>query len=501
MANKTHHIDDFLNLKLEKFEAQPDDAAWIYIAEALSHLAHPADYTINKHLSGIEGTPDPGKKDIILDDVAIYFHPIDTALHERLSVLESVPERDTFKAALDGYYRQKHKQGRLGKWVISGILFLSVIGMLVWQTGVNISGTGKNKTSGSRHSEIIQEDVYSGRKQPGENLSGVNNPHRGESWTQANKAVQPHHPSSGFSGNHITPGTYKDKMEPTTVGDLGQYFQYLADEGQTEHDYDYHCPHMGLVYFRHVYDDESLAQATKKRHPYLPRKRLSPFSFQVQVGYVYEQTVATSQKKDNIHKDALFTYRQATGHSRRGDIFSLHAGYRLNRNLIVKAGLQYSSSSTTSKISYVFREIPITDPQGVIQGYWQVPPREFSQEIKNISRSYAMPLQAYVKVLEIPKISLWSVAGIDLLIREQQGSLFSFDEAEITRYTSYRGNISPHIGLMTEYVLRPGLSLTGNLQCSFMEESLKFERARFVRQQLIPSLRFGILYSPIIEIK
>ncbi len=515
MANKHEHIDDFLNQKFEGFESLPDDAAWNAIANDIEHLSHPIDHSLNQHLSELSAVPPNNVKPGILGFAAIGTHPIDIALHERLSVFESIPDKYVYNDAIQSVQNQKQKKRRFVLWfTLAMVLGVAGLGTALLNQSSNTQNTGQAKSltglDGQTSKEPITNDAVSKE-------STATDDNLADHLTQQDPG-QAEKASPSSKGNHQfgtmdykTPGKSNLLSNDFKTNHTETIQAIEEDESSniargSSPDFSGSMKIILFKPFKYQYEEyiyENIRD--KKSYPGLPKKRLSPFSINVQFGYANESATRSKIKTDNAHKDALTNYRKANGNSKNGDIISVNFGYRLNGNFIFKTGFQYSSTIENSSIDYTYTELPIYH-QGVLKGYFTRPASQsphIDEKVKNKTTSYSVPVQLYARIFEFKKLSVWTGIGSELILkRTSSGRLFSFEDEEMKDFKSTTKNtFSPNISFLFQYNLRPGIAITGNLQTSYLGSKMNFDNTEFVKREILPSLRLGILYTPIIPAK
>ena len=506
MANKTEHIDDFLNQKFEDFNALPDTAAWHVIAENLSHLSHPIDQNIHQHLSELSDEPDTHVQAGILALAATRQHPIDLALQEKLSVLESIPDKLVYQEAIASVNAERTKKRRLVLWFLLAL----ILGLSVLFVGLispeNSSSIGQKENKPDKQEQTTKLNSHTAPLSDGFEKTEK----RMTVVEDQKQSKQKHNPS----------GSPFKTRETSEVVETLDFSSGLSDASDVKHMTDYDMEKTGdrsfydhsvqiklYKLFKHQYLSYDFSKITHKTaHPLLPKKKLSPFSINIQLGYNNESMSGTQLNTENVHKDALSNFNKANGKSRNGDIVSIHLGYRFGQRFVVKTGFQYSYTVTNSHLNYTYNELPVYNAQGVLKGYFIRPGSQSThvdENIKNKTTSFSVPVQLYMKVFEHKKLSIWTGLGSDLVLkRTSSGRLFSFDTEEMKDFKSTSKNIiSPNVSMLLQYHLSPGIALTANLQGSYLSSRMVFEQITFKKQEIMPSLRLGLLITPIIPAK
>jgi hypothetical protein len=506
LANKDQHIDHFLNTKLQDYQSMPDGDAWDKIQAHVHHLGHPVDQVLYTHLSELSENPDESAMHPILASASDKQEQVDQALHTHLSMLESLPDKSFYEAAISSVQSGKRKKRRFA------LLLLILLGGILSLTYTLIKNPGKetvsvnHENSGSMNEpgnnepkQSSQKDQVPGSTQNQEDVS------EGKDKINPETAIQ-FPPSRSGSGEQSRRST-KDQRSRLAQNKqalrkdlLSAWHTEILDHEDEDVQLDLHMYHL----FPAIYETDLELAHKKDRPPLLPKKRLSPFSLHIQMGLASERTINSRLKTGNIHRDALDNYQQANGPGRNGDVFSIQAGYRFGR-FMIKTGCQYSMTSSSSTFTYVYTDIPVYY-RDTLKGYFKRPANQsphIDEKIKNSTSTIAVPVQVYARIFERRKFSVWAGLGSDLILqRTVKGSLFSFDEEMLKSFrTTTKTKISPHISFYGQYHLSPGIAFTGNIQLSRLSSKMVFDHAEYVRTEILPSLRFGILFTPIIPVK
>lgn len=485
MEDKKSHIDSFLEEKLRAFEASPDEQAWQAIVGNIAHLQHPIDLSVNNHLSGL--SDDSKSADPSVLNNALEAHPIDLSLREKLDMLEAFPDHTAMGAILAEGNVQKRKR-RIAAWYL-GSLFLAIgLGLMIsGQYWLKDRNTYSTKAPGAN---TRQEPVNSTR---------ANGSHKkAQMGTGNNQFLSEDNNRTYASKSIINGGVFKLRKVGDVLYHTAEY-QSPIDEASLEMIRPY--PDFGM---RH---DPGLELVTplKNTMRIVPAKKLSPFSLHLQAGYLNQTSLSDRQEANNIHKDAEGNFEKASGHAMNGSLYSLQAAWAFRR-FSLRCGLQYSTSTVTSQFDYVYNQLPLYDSMGnlvdyIVRPYAQSP--HIHEQVKTSSTGVSVPVQLYMQLGHIGRIGLWGGIGSDLVLsRKVSGRLFSYDDEGMKDYTaSKRFGLSPHLSLMGQYRVKAGLALTINMQYAYSTEHISFENAKFTRQQFIPSLRLGLLFTPIVRIK
>lgn len=485
MEDKRSHIDTFLEAKLGAFEASPNEQAWEAIAGNIAHLQHPIDLSLNNNLSDLNDHSEDD--DLRVLDNALKTHPIDIGLREKLEALEASPDHTAMRTILAEGNGSKRKR-RIAVWWLGGLFLIAGLGLMTlgrdWFQDQSHQITDIPAVVHSEQSSAAPRDLH------------------GETQGQG--------PETGNPDKRKFDRIYTTKPNTVSQSTLLPGIDGISSDGGSgevltidEASLDFIRPYPDFS--KQYAADLELIAPMESSMRIVPTRRLSPFSLHLQVGYINQTSVGDKQQTSNIHKDAAGNFEKASGHTRNGSIFSLQASWAFKR-FSVRCGLQYSSSSVTSHFDYVYNQLPLYDSMGnlvdyIIRPYAQSP--HISEQVKTSSTSVSVPVQLYMQVGHIGRIGLWAGIGSDLVLsRKVTGRLFSYDDERMKDYrATSRLALSPHLSLMGQYRIKPGLALTANMQYAYATEHTSFEHAKFTRQQFIPSLRLGLLFTPIIRIK
>ncbi len=507
MANKNSHIDDFLTQKLETFEAMPDAAAWESITAHLEHLSHPVDQSLNRHLADLSEIPEAGLKPIILSQASMGSHPIDLALHEKLSVLETIPDRHVYEAAVHAAQQGQRTKKRFALWFS---LFLTAgLSMLFYR----FSGNDRHITNQTIHAgpelpaknNVSKGGSTSSKSNDQLHANGYSNQVENSSLKAVTTKRNEQKPIKNVSGQLLDHLRRNRAYSPETFGQQNNYDLQISSEAGSEGGMSPEESKLVYLNLNKIPANYQDMQLRKVIHPKMPRKRLSRLSVNLQAGMTNERVAGRQLRPDKVHKDAPTILGKNYGHSSSGDIFSVNFGYRINRRFTLKIGFQHSSTVEKSTINYVFTDAPVYDQTkgGILAGYITRPAVYVNEKVSTTTSTYAIPVQVYARIFEIRKLSLWTGLGGDFVLsRNIKGRFFSFDDGAVKAYRSYTKNkLSPHLSMLCIYHVDPFIALTGNMQLSYLDDQLQLDKMTFVKQQLMPSLRLGILFTPVILVK
>lgn len=472
MEDKKNHIDSFLEEKLGALEAGPDEQAWQAIAGHIEHLVNPIDLSLNNHLSGLG---DDSKNDqLSVLNNALEAHPIDISLGEKLDMLEAMPDHTAMAPILASGNSANRRRRAI--WWFGGLAMAISAGLLLQQKDWS-------------HQAISQ---------PASNNLAVH----------ANKS-KPHSIPPEVLQSEETKSVLKNRIyttNQTIAKNKGHYVPenlVIDEEVTNEETFDLirPFPDFGKQYDP---DSESIVPHTNSISV-ISARRLSPFSIHFQAGYLNQTSVSDRQEAMNIHKDATNNFEKASGHAMNGSLYSLQAAWNFKR-FSLRLGFQYAHSVSTSHFDYIYNQLPVYDSIGNLTDYITRPNSQsphINEQVKTKSTSLSVPVQLYVQLGQIGRIGLWGGIGSDLVLSKKvSGRLFSFEDEGMKDYTTKSQlGLSPHISLMGQYRIATTLAITANMQYAYSAQHINFESAKYARQQVIPSLRLGLLYTPTVRIR
>lgn len=469
MESKDSHIDQFFEKQLAQIEAQPDQKAKEAIFKYLEHTEHPIDFALEKTLSDYNEAPTSLS---VLENLGSDLPVIDLALHRHLKTYEEAPDKV--------FSLEPKKKKRRALWLILIILFVSV---------VSYSVLLNKSTSSAKQKVLVKHD-----NQNQFNKQETNNTEKPRALENINSQIESSNNKVRHTLNRKTSGIsnkaaeLESKEEFETDG-LGNFLE---------------AKRMAPYVISLPIDEIALVALKQKSNSLL--YKTAPFSFLFQAGVNREVGQSSALLSNNQHKDAQALFSESTGKYRAGKSYSLIFDYHFSKKINIGVGVIYSNSSNVSSVDYFYTDVPVYDTTGTLRGYLKRPGSKSNHteaEVKNESRSLFIPINLQYQILQFRKLGIWIGAGTQFALQRQiTGQFFDFKKEQMVENSEkFSRGLLPQMQIGFRYPLTDKWQLSTKFQIARQTLTFNIQDAIFKRVEILPTLNFGLVYTPHIRIK
>lgn len=494
MENNNNHIDEFLFLKLGPLEQVPDPNALNTIIFQNEH-SHVIDNSIQDHLGEFESHPHTNFFSTIFNALNNHKHPIDFALETQLSNIQESPKYVWNKIEPSLVIQSKKRRRAVALWCLF-IASASAISIL-YSTLLNDKKLTYNKANVSI-SKVNNSTANTTNKSLEKQIEGNSN------------SILDATPPTTFNPDIISLNTIKhqssNKISKNSVSKSTRSITLNSELFSNENENILALQYQNFKLPTILIKSDTVAEKIEKiisQKNYF-KKKLSPFFVGGSYGYINEHTTHNSISNQNIHKDAVSVFSDATGTNRNGYSIYIFAGYRIKPNLNVKLGILQSHTSVQSNLNYTFTEVPVFNPDGTIAKYGSRPAAgspKVNEQNKNTNINTSVPIQLSYKILEQGKLSIWFDAACKIALKNKLNArLFSFlDATMVSDQLIKQQKITPCTGLTFLYQIKPNIHLSAQFQIGYQRKLFYLENYFFKKNELTPALNLGVIYNPLIK--
>jgi hypothetical protein len=469
LENKYSHIDDFFEKQLSQLEGSADKKAMEAIFKHVDHTEHPIDFALNKGLSDFAEEPGTlSVSDSLGSDLPI----IDLALYRQLKAYEATPDK--------AFNFEPVRKKRRFVWMFFFLVSAVAIGTFTWMNQ-NTDLTTKDISDNTTSQNQINKKPYTrfdGDEKPQLNISDKVRTKNRNKW----------------SANAKLPDEINliKEIEETNLME-----DYASEK---------HLSLQDLVPFKSQLNIDAILKVPLKTRPYGPVYKALPFSFIIQTGAISEIGQSNRLLSDNQHKDAEKLFTESSGSYRAGKNYSFSIDYNFSKRLKIQTGVVYSASSNISALDYYYTDLPVYDTTGALRGYLKRPASSSNHteaKVKNNSNSIAIPISVQYNIIQLRKLGVWLGAGLQLAMQRQvKGQYFDFKtEQMLSSNQTFARGILPQMSIGFRYPLTDRWQLTSQFQMARQALTFHIQESSFRRVEFLPSLNFGLVFTPYIRIK
>lgn len=469
MENKHSHIDDFFEKQLSQLEGSADNKAMEAIFKHLDHTEHPIDFALNKGLSDFALKPSTLS---VSDSLGSDFPIIDLALYRQLKAYEATPDK-AFN------FEPVHKKRRF-IWLFFFFVSAVTAGLLTW-LNQNTNQTTKDVSDKTTTQNQINK----------KSSNGFDGDEKLKLYTSDKVITKNRNNWSAYSKLPDENNKIKEIEENNLLED------YTSEKHLSLHN---------LVPFKSQLNIDAIVKVPLKPRPYGPTYKALPFSIIVQTGAISEIGQSNRSLSDNQHKDAEKLFSESSGSYRAGKNYSFSIDYSFSKRLKMQTGVVYSTSSNISELDYYYTDLPVYDTTGALRGYLKRPASSSNHtevKVKNNSQSVAIPISVQYNIIQLRKLGVWLGAGLQVAIQRQvKGQYFDFKtEQMLSNNQTFAKGILPQMSLGFRYPLTDKWQLTSQFQMARQALTFHIQESSFRRVEFLPSLNFGLVFTPYIRIK
>ncbi len=459
MENKNTDIESLFD-KLHSFEVEPNANAWHNIQDNINYGLD----GLYENLHEIEIEPDK-KSEVFLFEHLGFNNPIDLFLNDNLSELEVDPE----KSLNDIIPQNRNRKKAL-------VLFISLIAAVVLGIlTLNQTETDQvNKTSEKVSSEYLLN----------ENSSLSNSPN---SQSPAIKMPFIKRENSTIKLND------KFRINEESTADMSVYFPEDIDEINSK---------IYPVKNEINYPFEPLQQAEYRKVKL--DKKLLPKFFQIVGGLGFQNQQLKNVQIENAeyqHKDAIDNYWKSTGKNILGIQLSAGISFNLSEKFYWRTSFQYQYMQSNNEFVYSYTDIPVYGIDGKIIGYFKRPlsaSPSINQTIKTTKQTVNMPIEAFYKIFNLNKNTVYAGLGLNIELSNQfKSSDFSFAKEELSLLKIKAAHkLSPSLSLQYHYQINSQMKMILQIDGRKTNSIANFDESKFKSSYFNSSISIGFSFIP-----